>query len=77
MSTLSRYKRQLENTNSRLETELEETKKLVATRDHVSKKRATYLHGLSNANERFHYPNMSGFSLFLNETWDFYTQGCS
>ena len=36
METLSRYKRQLENTNSRLESELEETKKLMASRDQVS-----------------------------------------
>ena len=36
MDTLSRYKRQLENTNSRLESELEETKKLMASRDQVS-----------------------------------------
>lgn len=33
VDTLSRYKRQLENTNSRLESELEETKKLMASRD--------------------------------------------
>lgn len=36
VETLSRYKRQLENTNSRLESELEETKKLMASRDQVS-----------------------------------------
>lgn len=35
VETLSRYKRQLENTNSRLESELEETKKLMASRDQV------------------------------------------
>ena len=33
---LSRYKKQLQNTNSRLETELEETKKHLASRDQVS-----------------------------------------
>ena len=37
LDTLSRYKRQLENTNSRLESELQETKKLMASRDQVSK----------------------------------------
>ena len=36
METLSRYKRQLENTNSRLESELEEANKLMASRDQVS-----------------------------------------
>lgn len=36
IETLSRYKKQLENTNSRLESELEETKKLMASRDQVS-----------------------------------------
>lgn len=41
MDTLSRYKRQLENTNSRLESELEETKKLMASRDQVSEQACT------------------------------------
>lgn len=33
IDTLSRYKRKIENTNNRLESELEETKKLMASRD--------------------------------------------
>lgn len=33
MDTLSRYKKQLQNTNNRLESELEETKKLLASRE--------------------------------------------
>lgn len=36
IDTLSRYKRKIENTNNRLESELEETKKLMASRDQVS-----------------------------------------
>lgn len=36
MDTLSRYKKQLQNTNNRLESELEETKKLLASREQVS-----------------------------------------
>lgn len=35
VDTLTRYKRQLHNTNSRLEKEMEETKKLLVTRDQV------------------------------------------
>ena len=36
MDTLLRYKKQLHNTNNRLESELEETKKLLASREQVS-----------------------------------------
>lgn len=36
IDTLSRYKRKIENTNNRLESELEETKKLMVSRDQVS-----------------------------------------
>lgn len=36
IDTLSRYKRKIENTNNRLESELGETKKLMASRDQVS-----------------------------------------
>ena len=35
VDTLSRYKKQLHSTNSRLENELEETKKLLASREQV------------------------------------------
>lgn len=35
VDTLTRYKRQLHNTNSRLENEMEETKKLLVARDQV------------------------------------------
>ena len=38
VNRLSRYKRQLDNTNSRLESELEEARKLITARDQVSER---------------------------------------
>ena len=38
VNRLSRYKRQLDNTNSRLESELEEARKLLTARDQVSER---------------------------------------
>ena len=38
VNRLSRYKRQLDNTNSKLESELEEARKLITSRDQVSER---------------------------------------
>ena len=38
VNSLSRYKRQLDSTNSRLESELEEARKLITSRDQVSER---------------------------------------
>lgn len=47
VETLSRYKKQLQNTNSRLESELEETKKLMTSRDQVSQDGFIRVHMIS------------------------------
>ena len=49
MNRLSRYKRQLDNTNSRLESELEEARKLITSRDHVSERMVDHLVTRDNA----------------------------
>lgn len=49
VNTLSRYKRQLDNTNSRLESELEEARKLITSRDQVSERMVDHFVTRDNA----------------------------
>ena len=49
VNRLSRYKRQLDNTNSKLESELEEARKLITSRDQVSERKVDHFVTRDNA----------------------------